>query len=94
MMLWQMFLVFLTLCMETFFDAAGPIMAAPFAFLFVGINLGQHPVIGQYGPWGLFQVSISLTYGGNYPITPVIASVIVLFVLVVLAIWRFRKHEF
>ncbi len=92
--LWQMFLSYLTLCMGTFFDNTGPVMAAPFALLFVGINLGQHPLIGPYGPWGLFQDSISLVTGANYPYTPIFITVIVLFVLTVLAIWRFRRHEF
>ncbi len=92
--LWQMFLAYLTLCMGTFFDDAGPVMAVPFPFLFVGINLGQHPLIGEYGPWGLFQVSISLVTGGSFPFTPVFITVAVLFALIVLAIWRFRKHEF
>jgi hypothetical protein len=80
--------------MGTFFDEAGPTMAVPFPFLFVGINLSQHPIIGQFGPWGLFQVSISLVSGGNYPIYPVIATVLILFILIILANWRFKKYEF
>jgi len=92
--LWQMFLAFVTLCMGTFFDNTGPVMAVPFPFLFVGINLGQHPLIGQYGPWGLFQVAISLVTNGSFPFTPVAVTVVVLIMLVAIAIWRFRKHEF
>ena len=92
--LWQMFLSYLTLCMGTFLDDTGPVMAVPFAFLFIGINLGQYPPIGPYGPWGLFQISISLVTGGDFPYTPIIATVIVLLVLIALAIWRFKRHEF
>jgi hypothetical protein len=80
--------------MGTFFDEAGPTMAVPFPFLFVGINLGQHPLIGPFGPWGLFQISISLVTDTTYPIYPVIATILILFLLIVLAVWRFQKHEF
>ena len=94
LILWQMFLSFMTLCASTFFDQAGPIMAVPFAFLFVGITMGQDPTIGPFGPWGLFQVSISLVTDTTYPIYPVIVTVIVLVILVIIAIWRFKDYEF
>ncbi|NHI84016.1 MAG: hypothetical protein EAX81_06920 [Candidatus Thorarchaeota archaeon] len=94
MALWQMFLVFLTLCAGTFFDDPGPVMAVPFLFIFIGINLGQHPDLGQFGPWGLLQVSLSLVGEDIYSITPVVTSLLVLAVLMLLAIWRFRRHEF
>lgn len=92
--LWQVFLAFLTLCMGTFFSSPGPVMAVPFPFMFVGINLGQSELIGPYGPWGLFRISMSLVDGTYYPFTPLIATFIILAVLLLVSIWRFKKHEF
>lgn len=94
MMLWQLFLCFVTLCAGTFFDSAGSVMAPAFPFLFIGINLGQDPVIGPLGPWGLFQVSLGLVNGVGYPLTPVLVTLGILIALVVIAVWRFNKHEF
>ena len=94
LILWHMFLTFLTLCSSVFFDQAGPTMAAPFAFLFIGISMGQTPSIGPYGPWGLFQVSISLVTDTTYPIYPVIITIVILAILLFIAIWRFKDYEF
>jgi len=94
MALWQMFLAFLTICLGTFFSKPGPVMAAPFLFVFLGINLGQVELISPYGPWGLYRISLSLVDGSSYPITPALATLIVLAALIAVAIWRFKKHEF
>ena len=94
LILWQMVMSFFTLCMGTFFEKAVPTMILPFVLLLVGINIGEDPIIGPFGPWGLYKISISFLTGGNYPIYPVIVSCMVLILLVVIAVWRFRKHEF
>ncbi len=94
LILWQMVLSFLTLCMGTFFEKASSTMILPFTLLLLGINIGEDPIIGPFGPWGLYKISISFLTGENYPIYPVIVSCIVLILLVVIAVWRFRKHEF
>ncbi|MFW9910720.1 MAG: ABC transporter permease [Candidatus Thorarchaeota archaeon] len=92
--LWQMFLAFLTICMGTFFSTPGPTMAVPFPFLFVGVNLGQDPLLGPWGPWGLFRVSLGLVNNEAYPIYPVLVTLAILAILVVLAVYRFKQHEF
>jgi ABC-2 type transport system permease protein len=92
--LWQVFLVFLTICIGTFFDAGGPVMAAPFFFVFFGVNLGMHPVIGPFGPWGLYQIAIALVQDTVYPITPLVVTLAALVGLTGIAIWRFGRHEF
>lgn len=94
LMLWQIFLAFLTICFGVFFDEPGPVMALPFIFVFLGVNLGQLPVYGELGPWGLFRISLALLSGEYYPFTPVLITLVVYCVLVVLAIWRFKRHEF
>lgn len=92
--LWQVFLVFLTICMGTFFEEGGPVMAIPFFFVFFGVNLGQHPTIGPLGPWGLYQLAFNFISDSGYPIYPLIMTAVALALLAGIAIWRFSKHEF
>ncbi|MFW9833460.1 MAG: ABC transporter permease [Candidatus Thorarchaeota archaeon] len=94
LMLWQLFLSWLTMCLATFFEKEGPVMAVPFPFLFIGPSLAQHPIYGPIGPWGLLMNSISITTSGNYPVYPIIITVVILVLFLVLAIVRFQKHEF
>jgi ABC-2 type transport system permease protein len=90
LILWHLFLSWLTMCLATFFEKEGPVMAVPFPFLFVGPSLAQHPILGPYGPWGLLMNSISEVYS----IYPVIITVGILLVLAIAAVLRFRRHEF
>lgn len=94
LMLWQLFLSWLTMCLATFFEKEGPVMAVPFPFLFIGPSLAQHPLYGPYGPWGLLMSSINMINGDPYPIYPVVITVAILLVLAIIAVLRFRKHEF
>lgn len=94
LMLWQLFLSWLTMCLATFFEKEGPVMAVPFPFLFIGPSLAQNPTYGPYGPWGLIMNSISITTGESYPIYPIVITVVILLLLLVIAIVRFQKHEF
>ena len=92
--LWQIFLVFLTICMGTFSNQGGSVMAVPFFFVFFGVNLGQDPTIGPLGPWGLYQLAFNFIQDGNYPIYPLIMTIVALVLLTIVAIWRFSRHEF
>ncbi|MHA3964562.1 MAG: hypothetical protein AM325_013590 [Candidatus Thorarchaeota archaeon SMTZ1-45] len=94
LMLWQLFLSWLTMCLATFFNKEGPVMAVPFPFLFIGPSLAQHPIYGPLGPWGLIMSSISMTTGDMYPVYPIIITLVILLVLAVVAVIRFRIHEF
>ena len=94
LMLWQVFLSWLTICLGTFFDNEGPVMAVPFPFLFIGPSLAQHPDFGPFGPWGLVMNSVSIVSDGLFPIYPIIITVGVLLVLALLAVFRFKQHEF
>jgi ABC-2 type transport system permease protein len=94
LILWEMFLAFLTLCMGTFFEKAVPTMILPFVFLLFGFNISEDPIIGPFGPWGLYKLSFSILTKGNYPIYPIVVSCMVLVLLVVISIWRFQKYEF
>ena len=93
-MLWQLFLSWLTMCLATFFEKEGPVMAVPFPFLFIGPTLAQHPLYGPYGPWGLLMNSINLINGEPYPIYPVVITLFLLLLFAILAVLRFRQHEF
>lgn len=94
LMLWHLFLSWLTMCLATFFEKEGPVLAVPFPFLFIGPSLAQHPVYGPYGPWGLLTYSINMINGDPYPVYPIIITVVILVVLAILAVVRFRQHEF
>ncbi len=94
LILWQLFLSWLTMCLGTFFDNEGPVMAVPFPFLFLGPNLAQMDGVGPYGPWGLVMNSINLVSETEYPLYPIIITVGILIVFLIVAILRFRKHEF
>jgi hypothetical protein len=94
LMMWLIFLSWLTMCLATFFDKEGPVMAVPFPFLFIGPNLGLHPIYGPLGPWGLVMDSISVTTGESYAISPVIITLGILLMLAIIAVVRFQKHEF
>lgn len=94
LMLWQLFLSWLTMCLATFFDKEGPVMAVPFPFLFIGPSLAQHPTYGPYGPWGLLMNSINMINGEAYPIYPIVITLVILLVLAIAAVLRFRRHEF
>ena len=94
LMLWQIFLSWLTMCVGTFFEKEGPVMAIPFPFIFIGPTLAQNPDFGPYGPWGLVMNSVSLVSTETYPIYPIIITVTILVVLAVISIYRFTKHEF
>ena len=94
LMLWQLFLSWLTMCLATFFEKEGPVMAVPFPFLFIGPTLAQHPLYGPYGPWGLLMNSINLINGEPYPIYPVVITLFLLLLFAILAVLRFRQHEF
>ncbi|MFW9794328.1 MAG: hypothetical protein ACFFEE_08500 [Candidatus Thorarchaeota archaeon] len=94
LMLWHIFLSWLTMCLATFFEKEGPVMAVPFPFLFIGPTLAQNPTYGPYGPWGLLMSSINLINGEAYPIYPVVITVVILLVLAIVAVIRFQRHEF
>lgn len=94
LMMWQIFLSWLTMTLATFFEKEGPVMAVPFPFLFIGPTLAQHPFYGPLGPWGLLMTSISMTTGEAYPVYPVIITVVVLLALAIIAVMRFQRHEF
>jgi len=94
LMLWQLFLSWLTMCLATFFEKEGPVMAVPFPFLFIGPSLAQHPIYGPLGPWGLLQYSIGMTTGVPYSILPIIITVVILILFLIVAVFRFGKHEF
>ncbi len=92
--LWQVFLLFLTICMGTFYEKAGSVVWLPIFFIFFGVNLGMNPTIGPYGPWGLLTVAMGIANGTDFSVYPLIITIVVLVVLGELAVWRFRKHEF
>ncbi|MFW9918397.1 MAG: hypothetical protein ACFFED_02270 [Candidatus Thorarchaeota archaeon] len=94
LILWHLFLSWLTMCLGTFFEKEGPVMAVPFPFLFFGPNLAQHPDLGPFGPWGLVMNSVSLASDGTFPIYPIFITIGILVVLAIVAIIRFGKHEF
>ncbi|MCK4244604.1 MAG: ABC transporter permease subunit [Candidatus Omnitrophica bacterium] len=94
LMLWQVFIMFLTICLGTFYDSEGAVMALPFVFTFTVANLGMDPTIGPYGPWGLFQLAISIGMSTTYPIYPLPITIAVLIALGAISVWRFSKHEF
>ncbi len=94
LVLWQIFLSWLTMCLGTFFEKEGPVMAAPFLFLFLGPNLAQYPGLGEWGPWGLVMTSIDLVSSTSFSMIPVLITIGVLVMLAIIAIVRFRRHEF
>ncbi|MFX1483305.1 MAG: hypothetical protein ACFFCP_08960 [Promethearchaeota archaeon] len=94
LMMWQLFLSWLTMCLATFFEKEGPVMAVPFPFLFIGPSLAQNPTYGPIGPWGLLQVSIDIINGEAYSVYPVVITLVILVVLVIAAVMRFKRHEF
>lgn len=94
LMLWQLFLSWLTMCLATFFEKEGPVMAVPFPFLFIGPTLAQNPIYGPYGPWGLLMNSISLINGETYPVYPIVITVVILLILASITVVRFQRHEF
>lgn len=94
LMMWQIFLSWLTMCLGTFFDKEGPVMAVPFPFLFIGPSLAQHPIYGPLGPWGLTMYSVGLTSGEPYSVYPIYITLVILVILAILAVVRFRRHEF
>lgn len=94
LMMWLVFLSWLTMCLATFFDKEGPVMAVPFPFLFIGPNLGLHQIYGPLGPWGLVQNSLSLMTGESYTMNPIIITLVILLILAIVAVVRFQKHEF
>lgn len=94
LMLWLIFLSWLTICLGTFFEKEGPVMAVPFPFLFIGPSLAQSPDFGPFGPWGLVMNSVSFVTDGTYTLYPIYITIAILIILAVIAILRFKQHEF
>jgi len=94
MMLWYMFIHFLCICLGAFFNEAGPVAGVPSISLFF-VSAFDTSGIGAYTPWTLSFVTRNLMQGLPVTsITPVLATLVILTVLVVLAVWRFGKEEF
>ncbi|RDE11409.1 MAG: hypothetical protein C4K49_11910 [Candidatus Thorarchaeota archaeon] len=92
--MWQMFLLFLTVCLGTFFEKAGSVVWLPIIFIFFGANLGMNTTIGPFGPWGLLTVATGISTGTGFSVYPLIITIVVLVALGAAAIWRFSRHEF
>jgi hypothetical protein len=94
MMLWYMFIHFLCICLSAFFNEAGPVAGVPSISLFL-VSSFDLSSFGAYTPWTLSFVARDLMQ--SLPVTsiaPVLATLVILTVLAVLAVWRFGKEEF
>ncbi|MBD3406292.1 MAG: ABC transporter permease subunit [Candidatus Lokiarchaeota archaeon] len=104
--LWVIFLAFFTITLGTFFDEEGPVMAPGFVMLFIIFNLGPSAILGEFSPFGLWLTAAAF-FGGTFEAdTPspdswiypygvnMIATLGIIIILTLIAIWRFRKEEF
>lgn len=104
--LWVIFLEFFTITLGTFFDEEGPVMAPGFIMLFIIFNLGPSAIVGEFSPFGLWLTAAAF-FGGTfeadtpspdnwiYPLgVNMIATVAIIIILALIAIWRFKKEEF
>lgn len=104
MALWVIFLLFFTICLGTFFEKEGQVMGPPFISLFLLFQLGGMQYIGELSPFGLWVVAqyyigsgvqMSFQPSPALPIgTTIVATLVVLALLAIISIWRFKREEF
>jgi ABC-2 type transport system permease protein len=95
----QLFYLFLTLMLGTFFNSRGPIAGIGIAFIMTGLLLKSFipfPVL-IVTPWPLPEVAAGLALGTGLPPiwpVPVLATTFWVVVMTSLALWRFGREEF
>ncbi|MHA1908339.1 MAG: ABC transporter permease subunit [Candidatus Thorarchaeota archaeon] len=103
--LWVIFLQFFTICLGTFFEKEGEVMGPPFFMMILLFQLGQMQYIGELSPFGLWILaqiyiggassSMTFTPSAALPIgTTIVATLVIIAILALVSIWRFKRVEF
>ena len=105
MALWVIFLQFFTICLGTFFEKEGEVMGPPFFMMILLFQLGQMQYIGELTPFGLWILaqiyiggsSSSMTFNPSTALPigiTMVSTVLILIILTIISIWRFKREEF
>ena len=103
--LWVIFLLFFTICLGTFFEKEGEVMGPPFFMMLLMFQFGPMQYIGELSPFGLWILAQILMVGPSssfdfspsaaFPLgTTIIATIVIIGLLALISIWRFKREEF
>jgi hypothetical protein len=88
----------------TFFEKEGEVMGPPFFLMLLLFQLGPMQYIGELSPFGLWIlaqiyiggfVTMNFSPSAALPIgTSIVATLVLIALLTIVSIWRFKREEF